>query len=613
MVNFVKDHNYVHSYRRDCGIKLLHEEASTHLANHFGLIMEDLVLKEKIRQIAGLSLALSLIASGCLEKPSLKDNRTPNPAPAEDPSLVLLATQDISLNPSDLRSTLEKIFASNSDCPATPDVSGMRQLRLLTRDEYNRTVKDLFSLSGDYRAQLPLEQKVLGFRNNSQFALVSSDHASAYDKTAQDIAEELLTDHWMRLMNCPVRAGISCAEQFVRSYAPRIWRRPLSEAEIQNTLQLHRVGSEISPELAMQLVIRGLLTSPHFLYRSELGQDGKLTAFEMASGLSYFFWGTGPDEELFKAAASGALSQETNVIAQAERLMQDTRARVGIDAFADAWLGYTAVLSVNKDFSKFPQFDFRVRSALARETEDFFNHIVLDKKGRFEELFLADYSLGGQDLANFYQAEMVQEGSLQKLKFPNQKRQGLLGHGSLLSSLAYATETGPIQRGKFVREHLLCDILIPPPPDLMIKPPAPKEGATTRERFAAHTSVQPCKGCHVKIDGVGFSMEDFDAIGLYRDLDNGKAVDATGQVYALDGKNSDVNGAAELSSVIGQSTRARQCFVVQTWRMIQGRLESKEDVCALRQLTKDFSSQNLSMAQLLIKLITDPSFSQRSR
>lgn len=567
-------------------------------------------MRGQLPTIPIISLIFCGLLSACLRKQSADTDKDSAQQLAEEPGAAHLA--EISLNPATIRANLEKVFEAESSCPATPDVSGHRQLRLLTRDEYNRSVKDLFKLYADYRSFIPLEQKVLGFRNNSQFALVSSDHAAAYDKTAKELAQQIVGTEWPRLMKCEVAAGSSCAETFIRTFGPRIWRRPLSGTEIQSLLKVHEIGSAISPAAAMELLVRALLVSPHFLYRSETGENGKLTSYELASALSYFFWGTTPDDELLKIAADGGLLQDSTLLQQAERLLKDQRAKEGMKAFADSWLNYTAVQSVNKDFNRYPQFDFNIRSALAQETEDFFDYAVRNKQVQFPELLNADYSIGDQRLADYYQAQLTVEGDLSRLRFPGQARVGILGHGSILASLAYATETGPIQRGKFVREHLLCDILTPPPPNLMIKPPAPKEGATTRERFAEHTSAPACRGCHVKIDGVGFAMEDFDAIGLMRDTDNGKPVDASGQIYALDGKNLDINGGKELSLALAQSPRAKACFVVQTWRMAQGRLETADDVCALRQLTSRFHQQNLNIAQLLVQMITDPSYIKRS-
>ncbi len=544
----------------------------------------------------------------CLpQRPKLKTVRTVATLPR-------LESPPVDISPATLRANLEKIFDNDASCDNAVDSGSKSQLRLLTRDEYNRTVRDLFLLTNDFQNSIPAEQKVLGFRNNAQFALVSSDHAAAYSQTAKDISLLVVEPtQWSKLMPCAVSEGATCAQKFIDTFGTRIWRRLVTDAEKQSLLTLHQVGSDGGAAAGMQLVIRGLLSSPNFLYRSEIGRDGKLTPFEKASALSYFFWGTTPDLELLSTATSGALTDEKILLAQAQRLLGDNRAKEGIKAFADAWLGYTDVLSVNKDASKYPQFNSALRQSLSTETEDFIDYVIRQKKSGWDELMLANYSLGDQGLADFYKAQISTVDGVSKINYPDQTRKGLLGHASLLASLAHANETGPIQRGKFVREHLLCDILSPPPANLLIQPPAPRIGATTRERFAEHTSVEPCKSCHVKIDGVGFGMEDFDAIGLYQSMDNGKPVDASGQVVGLDGKTVDIKGTGELSSALAQSTRGRKCFAVQAWRMAQGRLESEEDVCNLRKLGNAFVDQNMSMAQLLIQVITDPSYSQRSR
>jgi hypothetical protein len=428
---------------------------------------------------------------------------------------------------------------------------------------------------------------------------------------AKQIAQEIVASRWTALVSCPVSDGQSCAETFLKDYAPLTWRRAITESELQNLLLLYKTGAEISSEDGMKLMLRGLLMSPHFLYRGELGQDGKLDAYERASALSYFFWNTTPDRDLFLLAQSGDLNQDEVFLQQAQRLLQDNRAKSGLKAFADAWLNYSAVLNVNKDSVKYPQFNSALRQLLAAETEDFFDHVVRTEKAGFDELFLADYSLGNQALADFYKSALLRDGEIQKLNFADQNRRGLLGHGSILSSLAYATETGPIQRGVFVREHLLCEIMAPPPANLQIVPPAPREGATTRERFAEHTASPACAGCHTKIDGVGFGMEDFDAIGLLRTMDNGKPVDSSGRMVGLDGKDFDFNGTKELTENIATSERAQKCMVVQTFRMAHGRLEAESDICSIRRMAQSFVDKKMTVADLLVMIATDSSYTNR--
>jgi hypothetical protein len=510
-----------------------------------------------------------------------------------------------------VRENLGNIFAADYACSSANEGGSKSQLRLLTRDEYNNSVRDIFGLQGQYQASIPQEQKVLGFKNNAEVSLVSSDHATAYSNVAKQIAQDIVANRWSNLVNCEVSAGQTCAETFLKDYAPLTWRRAVDESEIQNLLQLYKTGAEISPEEGMKLMVRGLLSSPNFLYRSELGQEGKLNSYERASALSYFFWNTTPDRELFALAQSGSLANDEILMQQAQRLLQDNRAKSGLKAFADAWLNYSAVLNINKDSEKYPQFNSTLRQAMAAETENFFDYMVRTEKAGYAELFQADFSLGNQALADFYKAPLVMDGMIAKLNFADQNRRGLLGHASILSSLAYATETGPIQRGVFVREHLLCEIMPPPPANLQIVPPAPREGATTRERFAEHTASAACSGCHVRIDGVGFGMEDFDAIGLLRSEDNGKPVDSSGRMVGLDGKDFDFNGTKELSLSIATSERAQKCMVVQTFRMAHGRLEGESDICSIRRMAQSFVDRKMSLADLLVMMATDSSYTNR--
>ncbi|MCX6129362.1 MAG: DUF1592 domain-containing protein, partial [Proteobacteria bacterium] len=190
-------------------------------------------------------------------------------------------------------------------------------------------------------------------------------------------------------------------ESFIRRYGSQVWRRPLSELELQSLMQLYSVGSNIDTSYGMQTMLRGLLSSPNFLYRKEIGQVGALDAYEIASGLSYFFWGSTPDQSLSQAAQSGQLLDPNILLEQAQRLLLDSKAKEGSKSLADAWLNSNAVLSVNKDSQRYPGFTSQLRLLLAKETEDFFDYALRYKKSGFEELFTANYSLGDQALARF--------------------------------------------------------------------------------------------------------------------------------------------------------------------------------------------------------------------
>lgn len=507
------------------------------------------------------------------------------------------------------RQVLEKIFAANSSCAAETPQPSPPQLRRLTRAEYNRSVRSIFQSEIDLERYLPADEAVFGFKNNSSLNFVTVDHAIAYNRAAEKMVAEVVGTRWAQLMPCSIETGASCAEAFLDTYGRRIWRRPLQGEERSTLLKIHATGAEQSAVAGMSLMLRAMLTTPAFLYRSEIGTSGLLDAYEWASALAYFFWAAPPDDILLDRAADGSLMEETTFSREIERLLQHPHAKEGIKAFADSWTGYTQILQVSKDSSRFPAFDSQLRQSLARETEDFFDQVIRAQNGSFSDLMLADYTVGDARLASFYQAP--HDASTGRIDLSGQPRRGILGHASILASLAYAGETNPIKRGKFVREHLLCEELLPPPPTLNIQPPPPKEGATTRERFAAHSSLPACKGCHVKLDGAGFGLEDFDAIGRYRSSDNGKAVDASGELFDVDGRNQPFNGGRELTELIGVAQRAERCFALQWFRLAHGRIEKEQDICAIRQLGDEFS-QGLSVRELMVKVMTQASYRQRS-
>ncbi len=503
---------------------------------------------------------------------------------------------------------LDKIFAPSSECSADAGSVAV-QLRRLTRHELRLSVENLFNLNLDIEKDLPPDESVFGFKNNSSLNLVSIDHAVAYARVADKIALAVLDKGLMTELACSEADGQACASRLIQEWGPRIWRRPLSNAEIPALENVYAIGAEAGIKNGLQLTLRALLTAPAFLYRSEIGKDGKLDPYEWASALSYFFWSSGPDAELLAKAADGSLLNDQVLAQEVQRLLASPRAKEGLKSFVDSWTGYSQVLQVSKDMSRFPQFNSETRVQLARETEDFFDHVVRSSNGSLQDLLLADYSLGDQTLAAYYQVPW--ESASGRLDFSAQERRGILGHASILASLSYAHETHPIKRGTFIREHILCEELLPPPPTLMIQPPPPKEGATTRERFAAHTAQPVCKGCHIRIDGVGFGMEDFDAIGMLRTKDNNKAVDSSGELFDVDGQTRTYQGGRQLTELLGKSERVERCFALQWFRQAYGRVESEADICTIRSLGSEFHA-GMSIRDLMVKVITHPSYRHRS-
>jgi len=275
-----------------------------------------------------------------------------------------------------------------------------RQLRLLTRREYQNTVRDLLGVDVD-AAPLPVEPRVLGFDNNAAAMVVTSRHMDAYIGLAEDAVERAVTTQRARILPCdPSAAG--CARQFVEAIGLKVMRRPLTEDEIASYASAFD-GQSFDD--GMRIALGAMMISPSFLYRSEVGEQvgqvARLTPYEVASQLSYLFWGSMPDQALFDAARDDKLSTPEERMAQARRLLADPRARVQIAEFAGQWLR-TDGLSGTKDAAIYPQFTDAIRTAMSEEERAFISHVIFDRNGTFKDLFTANYVMVNGPLADFY-------------------------------------------------------------------------------------------------------------------------------------------------------------------------------------------------------------------
>lgn len=282
--------------------------------------------------------------------------------------------------------------------------AGVRSLRLLTRLEYQNTVNDLFGLSLNLVNSLPDENQVAGFDNNIAQNQVSSLRLDAYLTQAEKIAAQAVTDSWSKIVPCTTQDSV-CARQFVQTFGKRAFRRPLSTAEVDSYV-LNFSGAAFKD--AVEQTVMNMLVSPNFLYRSELGElqaDGtyKLTPYEVASTLSYLFWGSMPDATLFQAADNNALDTPVERISQASRLLAASRSRTQVGNFVGQWLLKTSPYSLPaKDASVYPAYTDGVKAAMSQELVNFFNYVTFDSTQSFNELYTADYVIANKTLADFY-------------------------------------------------------------------------------------------------------------------------------------------------------------------------------------------------------------------
>jgi Protein of unknown function (DUF1592)/Protein of unknown function (DUF1588)/Protein of unknown function (DUF1595)/Protein of unknown function (DUF1587)/Protein of unknown function (DUF1585) len=487
---------------------------------------------------------------------------------------------------------------------------GPRQLRLLTRREYANTLHDLLGVDVD-TAPIPVEPRIKGFDDNAAAMVVTDRHIDAFLALAEDASDRAVTTQRARLLHCDPSVA-SCKREFVTELGLRAFRRPLTDDEIDGFLAAFQANSF---DDGMRIATAAMLISPNFLYRWEVGDDaGTLSPYETASALSYLFWGTMPDPQLFDAAAAGELSTPEQITTQARRLLADARARPEINEFVGQWLR-TDGLTANKDATIYPSFTDQIRDDMAEEQRRFFEHVIFEQNGSFEDLFTADYVYANASLAQFYDLPPPSSDWAQVPVAPDSGRGGILGLGAVLASHAHSNESSPIKRGVFVRTRLLCQDLAPPPPDVDATPPGLDPSLTTRERFAAHDENPACSGCHKYIDGVGFGFEGFDGVGARRTVENGLPVDMSGTVVSLEGFDKDTRDdfkdTRALGALLAGSASAQACLPLQYFRYARGYSETVYDACTINNLQLDFSEGRLNLQDMLVAVTGSPIFTKR--
>ena len=500
-------------------------------------------------------------------------------------------------------------------------------IRRLTRFEYNRTVRDLLSDTSNPADVLPPEEEVAGF-NNQAAALTSSDLLiEQYMKVAEAVGARAVLDMDALLPDCDpgLDGADACALSFIRDFGGRAFRRPLSQAEVERLKSVFDWAAN-DPDLGrfedgIQVVIEAALQSPSFLYRPELGGETPVegdvvpfTSWEMATKLSYMLWNTMPDATLFAAAEADELQTKEQIAAQATRMLEDDKARDLIRNFHTQWLLLTHLGSVTKDTSVYPAFNGSLRPLWTEEIQAFVEHVILEGDGSLETLLTADYSFMNEELASFYGGDVLDSVTgpeFRQVQLDPDRRAGFLTSAGLMATHANVNQSSPVFRGKFVREQLMCNTLPPPPNDLVIEPPQLDPNKTTKEQFEEIGANPACAGCHTLMNPIGFIFEHYDGVGQWRDQQNGKAIDAIGEVVQTDDIDGDYDGAIELASALAGSTQVQECVSSQWFRFAYNRTVTQEDSCSVEQLNDVFRSSNFNVRALLVALTQTNAFLYR--
>ena len=429
-----------------------------------------------------------------------------------------------------------------------------------------------------------------------------------------------------RLLVCrPTQAGKEeedCARKILSTLMRRAYRRPVAAADLAVPFRFYQAArAKESFETGIEMGLRAVLVSPEFLFRVEQDPAGlapgtayRISDLELASRLSFFLWSSIPDDELLDAAIAGQLSKPGVLEKQARRMLADPRARTLATNFAEQWLYLRNLSSSTPDMRLFPDFDDNLRQAFRRETEMLFETVMHEDRSVLD-LLRADFTFVNERLAKHYGIPGVYGSRFRRVEFAAasreaERRGGLLRHGSVLTVSSYATRTSPVIRGKWILDNIFGVPPPPPPPNV----PALKENASgakamsMRERMAQHRANPACSGCHQLMDPVGFAMENYDAVGRWREIEDARPIDAAGGLP--DGAKFD--GVAGLEkALLAKPDMFAMTLSEKLFTYGLGRGVETADAPAIRQIVRKAQSSDFRFSSFILGLVTSTPFQMR--
>lgn len=490
-------------------------------------------------------------------------------------------------------------------------------LRLLTRREYNNTVRDVLGDSTSPANALPREPVALGFENNADVLQATTDGVARYLDVAETVAAAAVRDRKSRLISCTTQ-NLACGQAFIDTFGRRLFRRAV-EADEKAALSklfgdaLTRDGFDV----ALEWTLAAMLQSPQFLYRPELGAEVDLrkasmplSSWDLASKLSYFLWASAPDDALLDAAARDELVDSTKLEAQARRLLADPRATDGLVYLLDQLFRTQEIGGLEKNPAVYPAWSAPLASSVQQSFALFLTQIA-SREGTLAALLTSPTLYVDDKMAAY--AGTPGAPTFTAMTMSTQERVGVLTQPGFLARLSGPDQSSPIRRGIFVLEKLMCQPPPPPPGGVAITAPPLRADMTTRERFAQHSQDPNCAGCHRLIDAVGFGFENYDGVGVRREMDNGKPVDASGNIIGA--RDATLLGpyttVSTLASRLAGSRQVHDCMASHVLRYALGRADGAEDACSLADAQSAFFTGGGKFKDLQLSIVLSASFRTR--
>jgi len=416
----------------------------------------------------------------------------------------------------------------------------------------------------------------------------------------------------------PTADRTAAARQILERFATRAYRRPVKPDELARLMKLFQFADQAQEpfERSIQHALKAVLVSPQFLFRIERDADPNnpeaihpVSQHELATRLSYFLWATMPDAELIRLADQGKLRDPGVLPAQVRRMLKDPKSSALTENFAGQWLMLRTLATMTPDKGTYRSFDPALRSAMVRETELYFDHVMREDRSILEFLD-SDYTFVNDRLARHYGISGVTGGEFKKVVLADRNRGGLVTQGSVLTVTSNPTRTSPVKRGKWILENVLGTPPPPPPPDVPELEEDSKAVLTgsLRQRMEKHRANASCAVCHAKLDPLGFGLENFDGVGAFRETDGKFKIDPSGELP--DG--SKFSGPAELRKMLlAKSDQFRRCLSEKMLTYALGRGLEYYDRCAVDDIMSALKTGDDKFSAMMIAIVQSDPFQKR--
>jgi hypothetical protein len=501
---------------------------------------------------------------------------------------------------------------STGDVPEAPELGGVgiMGMRRLSSNEYDNTIRDLLGDDSAAGAALLPEDVVDPFDNQFDNQLASRTLIEALEQLASEQTASLLADpaRLEQVIGCTPTSpdDAACMEEFTSRFGRRALRRPLAADEVQNfvDLGLAQAADEDDFDAGVGVILRALLQDPEFVYRVEIGTPTDeagvyaLSEFEVATRLSYFLWGTTPDDALLDRAEAGELVTPDDVRAVAQEMLADARALPRIDRFHSMWLGYY----------RLPH-DAALTAAMRTETRMLLDKTIVQERADWRSLFGATGTFLNDELAAHYGLPAPGSDTFTWVDYGDSGRKGLLSQGSFLSVAGKFGDTSPTQRGKLIRKRLFCQTIPPPPPEVNVDEPPPDVESPCKSDRYNMTQIDGCAACHELMDPVGFGLENYDQAGRYRTTDNDLPQCEIAGEGTIDGMT--FQGPDGLSDLLLEEGLLDTCIVSQVYQFAMGHPPDADDDRYVEDLTTAFADGGFLFDELMLDLVSDEAFLYR--